>query len=246
MIKKKSHKEIASAFRKAATAYTAFRPRPGGAGNKLREENDTAPSGPDGIRNVVPAPSLLRPTDENNIKKSTVDQGMGDLPAPLETKSKVPAVMITEVDDEMPGTNLTGFAEAVPGAWPSTPGEDTRPDSPKVQEDRRTKRRSGHTAKYATALGIDPRLLEGATVDLESVLADFGWGSEDLSPKKVDDLQVDIRRELGRVEAGSWLGHLEQKDERVETVDNMLDKAIAECDVLDGLLTLYGVELGVS
>lgn len=245
MIKKKSNKEIANAFRKAATAYTAFKPRPGGAGDKLREEKITSPSGPDGITDVVPAPSFLRLADENGVKKSAVEQGMGDLPTPLENTSEVPAVEITEAIDEVPDSIVNRSAEAVPGAWPSTPGE-SEDKPPKVQDDRRTKRRSDHTAKYATALGIDPSLLEGATVDLESVLADFGWGSEDLSTKKVDDLQASIRREIGRVEAGSWLGHLEQKDERVEMVDKMLDKAIAECDVLDGLLTLYGVELGVS
>jgi hypothetical protein len=47
------------------------------------------------------------------------------------------------------------------------------------------------------------------------------------------------------VEAGSWLNHLEQKDDRVEAVEKMLDRAIAECDELEGLLTLYNVELSV-
>ncbi len=245
MIKKKSHKEIANAFRKAATAYTAFRPRPGGAGDKLREEKITPPSGPDGITDVVPAPSISRPTDGNSVKRLAVEQGMGDLPTPLEITFEIPAVEVTEAVGEVPESNVNNSAEAVPGAWPSTPGE-SEAKFPKVQDDRRTKRHSGHTAKYATALGIDPSLLEGTTVNLEAVLADFGWGREDLSTKKVDDLQADIRREIGRVEAGSWLGHLEQKDERVEMVDKMLDKAIEECDVLDGLLTLYSVELGVS
>lgn len=243
MIKKKSNKEIANAFRKAATAYTAFRPRPGGASDKLREERTTTPNGPDGITDVVPAPSLLRPTNEKSVINAAVEQG-GELPTPSENTFQIPAVEITEAD-QLPDISLDGAAEAVPGGWPSTPGEsEVKP--PEVQDGRGTKRRSGHTAKYATALDIDPSLLEGATVDIESVLADFGWGSEDLSAKKVDDLQADIRKEIGRVEAGSWLGHLEQKDERVGMVDKMLDKAIAECDVLDGLLTLYGVELGVS
>jgi hypothetical protein len=59
-------------------------------------------------------------------------------------------------------------------------------------------------------------------------------------------LENDIKREIARVEAGSWLNHLEQKDDRVEAVERMLDRAIAECDELEGLLTLYNVELGVS
>ena len=244
MIKKKSNMEIANAFRKAATAYNAFRPRPGGAGDKLREGKDNGTTGPDGITDVVPAPSLSRPINERNPKYPPVEEGTESAPTSSEAQAEVPAVKITEAVGEEPINSLKEAAEEVPQLGQSA--VDPRSKSPKLQEERRVKRRSSHTAKYATALDIDPGLLEGVTVDIDSILADFGWDSEELSTEKVDDLQADIRREIGRVEAGSWLGHLEQKDERVETVDRMLDKAIAECDALDGLLTLYSVELGVS
>lgn len=111
---------------------------------------------------------------------------------------------------------------------------------------RRQKRRSNHDLKFLTKLGIDPSILDGRGLDFESTLVDFGWGSSELHPRKIDSLETDLRRELGRVEAGSWLGHLEQKDDRVEAVERMLDRAIAECDELEGLLTLYNVELSVG
>jgi len=245
MIKKKSNKEIANTFRKAATAYNAFKPRAGGAGDKLREEKDKGASGPNGITGVVPAPSFSRTTSQDSVRTPTVEEAIVNLPTLPEAKQGPPAVQITEAADEVPKNSLSGLAAEVSEPRAPSPGK-SRSKSPQTQEDRRTKRRSGNSAKYAAALGIDPNLLEGGTVDIESVLADFGWGSEGLSTKKVDELQAEMRREIGRFEAGSWLGHLEQKDERVETVDRMLDKAIAECDALEGLLTLYGVELGVS
>lgn len=67
-----------------------------------------------------------------------------------------------------------------------------------------------------------------------------------LDAKQVDSLQAGLRREIARLEAGSWIGHPEQKDERITQVGKLLDKAISECDTMDSLLRLYSVELSVS
>ncbi|KAI9838329.1 MAG: hypothetical protein M1819_005597 [Sarea resinae] len=242
MIKKKSNKDIANAFRKAATAYNAFRPRAGGAGERLREEKPKA-EGPDGINAVVPAPSLLRGLSADSPSQSSAP----DLPLKAAARSSLPAEQVPEVKVSEPTSEATKDQDklATPQEEkPRAPSPETsRSKSPKAEEARRQKRRSGLTAKYLTSLDINPSILEGATVDIDSVLGDFGWGGEDGRTKKVETLEVDIKREIGRVEAGSWLGHLEQKDDRVETVEKLLDKAIAECDELEGLLTLYGVEL---
>lgn len=64
-----------------------------------------------------------------------------------------------------------------------------------------------------------------------------------MQPKKLDAFEADLKREIARVEAGSWLNNTEHNDERVEAVEKMLDKVIGECDELEGLLTLYNVEL---
>ena len=115
-----------------------------------------------------------------------------------------------------------------------------------TQEDRRRKRPSNNSAKYAKALRIDPVVLEDRTTEIESALSDFGWGEGDMNKKSILDLQSDIRRDLAKLETGSWLGNDDHNDERVVAVGRMLDKAIAECEEMDGLLTLYNVELGVS
>lgn len=75
---------------------------------------------------------------------------------------------------------------------------------------------------------------------------DFGWGEEETVTTSYEELHSAIKKDLAKVETGSWLGNFEHNDERVATVGNMLDKAIAECEEFDGLLTLYNVELGVS
>jgi hypothetical protein len=61
--------------------------------------------------------------------------------------------------------------------------------------------------------------------------------------QKIEDLEADIRREIGRVEATSWLGNLEQQEGKVEQLAVLIDKTIEECEELEGLLTLYSHEL---
>jgi hypothetical protein len=67
---KKTTREL---FAKAATTYTAFKPRAGGAAAKLFG-NDPKTNEPDGITGVVPAPNLLR-TKTNDSTKSAVSAG---------------------------------------------------------------------------------------------------------------------------------------------------------------------------
>ncbi|KAI9839434.1 MAG: hypothetical protein M1837_002083 [Sclerophora amabilis] len=238
MIKKKSNRDVATAFRKAATAYNAFKPRTGGAGDRLLEKDEPASDGPDGITGVVPAPSLVSRFSEDSRRGPAVEQ------VPPEKPSLLGESVSAESSLHVPEVTVTNPS---PLPAPSTPRDSSpekpRSKSPKSKELKRQKRRSQQTARYVSALDIDPRLVEGRSAEFESILDEFGWGGELGRDKKLDTLKAEVRRELGRVEAGSWLGHLEQKDERVDAVEKMLDRTIAECEELDGLLTLYGVEL---
>ena len=249
MIKKRSPKEIANVFRKAAVAHSAFKPRSGGAADKIRGEALKTPNTPDGINGVFPAPSLLRETSQDNVKAAT----------PTETttiRSFTPEKLRPEQINNLPEVKIT----TTPLILTNTPENPVSKvaqnlDAPleqatnvqrSVKEEQRRKRPSNHSAKYAKALGIDPNLLEGRTLDFEIALSDFGWGEDETEKSSYDDFQHNIRRDLAGVETGSWLGSFEHNDERVTVVGKMLDKAIAECEELDGLLTLYNVELGVS
>ncbi|MCJ1399208.1 hypothetical protein MMC11_002410 [Xylographa trunciseda] len=242
MIKKKSTKDIANAFRKAALAHNAFKPRLGGAAERVRDEGLKSPNTPDGINGVFPAPSLLRDISQDKLK----------VPATLPTPISRP--ISPDLPETVPNVTVTPspapeVAEAGPPTVnalqrPSPSPEDKPSSASSLPDERRRKRRSNHSVKYAKALGIDHNLLEGRTIDIESILTDFGWGDGEVVKTSYDDLQNAIRRDLAKVETGSWLGSFEHTDERVATVSSLLDKAISECEELDGLLTLYNVELG--
>ncbi|KAG9667989.1 hypothetical protein KCU99_g6034, partial [Aureobasidium melanogenum] len=253
MIKKKTGPKLADALRKAAAAQGAFKPRAGGAAERMRAmaEAATKGQGPDGITGVVPAP----------LRKMSVDPGKPELPVSPVKPEFPPAVAEVVPESEARGTETEILPKVaneteqihkpvdgatVEGYFPQ-PEPEQQAKQPEVAvvapEPRRPKRRSAQQENHLRSLNIDPRLLDGRGIQFESILSDFGWGSGLLKGRQLEDLEADLKRELGRVEAGSWLGHLEQKDDRVDVVDQMLDRAIAECDELDGLLTIYSAEL---
>ena len=246
MIKQKSKRDLAGTFRKAATAYNAFKPRPGGAGDR-QQEPEKVPGGPDGITGVVPAPSLLRGTSQDSSASGALDQPSKEKAYFSPPPESLPEVTVTATSPG--GAQSYGSMQALQGLKgtrePSP--ERRRSASPSRPAPLRRKSRAAETARSVSALGVDPSLLQRKTVDIEAILDDFGcWAGELGRIKKPETFEAELRRELGRVEAGSWLGYLEQKDERVEDVERLLDRAIAECDELEGLLTLYSVELSVS
>lgn len=242
MIKKKSTKEIASTFRRAATAANAFKPRAGGPVD--RSQADIS-SGGDGITGVFQAPSLLRGLSQETSRSTTPAQGNASRPS-------TPA---TQVDASSVPSSLNPVRSATPkiGATSGQVQESkaTSPEKAAVPEgkpagDHRKRKRSDHSTKYAEILGVHPSLLEGRTFEIEDVLSDFGWSGESRQKASFEGLQSGIRKELANIEAGSWLGTVESNDDRTAGVGDMLDKVMAECEELDCLLTLYNVELGVS
>lgn len=256
MIKKKSNKDIAGAFRKAANAYGAFKPRPGGAGERLlaaakKQQADEA--GPDGITSVVPAPSLARSANE---PPKSPEEG-----ATAETTEAVAATAQDTTVSSPPTVEITEHAaEEIPEAQISLPvpekargssvdignlNDRSRTPSPTAQGPRR-RRREDHTIKYCQALAIDPAVLDGRGIEFDDILTDLGWNGRLSDEKKIEDLEADVRREIGRVEAASWLGNLEQQEGKVEQLAVLIDKTIEECEELEGLLTLYSHELNVG
>ncbi|KAL2822850.1 exocyst complex component Sec3-domain-containing protein [Aspergillus granulosus] len=256
MIKKKSNKDVAGAFRKAATAYGAFKPRPGGAGEKLlaaaKKQAAAASAEPDGITGVVPAPSLLRrPTDpssttpEEPMKEAPVTPSVAPgtkdaLPPDVSAPIEPPKVEVTEAAPDPSVAPLAADANATTMA--ATTDERSRSVSPSPR-DRRRRRHEDNTIKYCHALGLDPKILAGRGVDFDDILTDLGWNGRLSDEQKIEDLEADVRREIGRVEATSWLGNLEQQEGKVDQLAKLIDKTIEECEELDNLLTLYSHEL---
>ncbi|KAH3985315.1 hypothetical protein HBH70_046860 [Parastagonospora nodorum] len=243
--------EAATKFRKAAAAAGAFKPRAGGAAAKLFAPKETKSSDePDGISGVfVPQ----RPIPKEAPKEVSMEESKQPDDAPKaipDRASKERPRISTEV---VPSVTISSPLSAAPAA--PLPEEEEKSLAPSSDistlqtittepEVRRKKRRSNQQITNISNLGIDPGLIDEQGLEFEGLLAELGWGSSELSAKNIDSLENDIKREIARVEAGSWLNHLEQKDDRVEAVERMLDRAIAECDELEGLLTLYNVELG--
>lgn len=263
MVKKKSNKDIAGAFRKAATAYGAFKPRPGGAGERLlaaakKQQADEA--GPNGITGVVPAPSHVRSPDE--ARKTPAEETVAAAAAATEgVMTKEAPATVSPVGTTTPTVEITQHAaeegaqaattepgrERIPDSLPEISELDDRPRTPSpASQSRRRRRREDHTIKYCQALGIEPSILDGRGVDFDDILTDLGWNGRLSDEQKIEDLEADVRREIGRVEATSWLGNLEQQEGKVEQLAVLIDKTIDECDELEGLLTLYSHELNVS
>ncbi|EME89300.1 uncharacterized protein MYCFIDRAFT_104310, partial [Pseudocercospora fijiensis CIRAD86] len=258
MFKKRA---IADRLKKAATAANAFKPRPGGAAEKILKAKAERDGEPDGITGVVPRPQLRKqdeppmtpvdatPTD--SLAVSTPERPKLESPKPEPPVVEISSPQSPEQTQIPPPEDVRRSVELFDGPSQLRP----TPDQPTDEEERleqrqvrqaqvKIKRRSAQQEKYLAALGIDRTLLEGKGLEFEMMLTDFGWNDNILQPKQLAALEVDLRREQGRVEAGSWLSHTDAaREERVAQVEGLLDKAIAECDELEGLLTLYHVEL---
>ncbi|WEW58346.1 GTP-Rho binding exocyst subunit [Emydomyces testavorans] len=217
MVKKKPGKDLANAFRKAATAYSAFKPRAGGAAERLMAAKEKADNEPDGITSVIPAPFLRVQSSETgkgtSTKETTGSQGSPKLGAKDASAAKSKAI--------------------------ETSSRKKRPVSPMPPPEPR----EDNSAQYCNALGINHSLLNGRGVDFDHILTDLGWDGKLQDDKNAEDLEADIRREIGRVQASSWLGHLESQEGQANELAQLFDRAIEECEELDGLLTLYSHEL---
>lgn len=231
---------------KAATAANAFKPRAGGAGERLLASKAKISNEPDGVTGVVPAPSAVRGVsgDSTGPTSKVSSSGRpsmetGDRPyVPRTTAASAPSGdPLMENDASIdPWTYNQGRGDA--GSLHSrqaSQAQDSRPLPPPSRYN-----------ESLAALDIDAATFDGRGRDYEATLAEFGWSSEILQARTLETMEVDLRKEVGRLEAGSWLGHTGQGDERVVHFEAALDRAIAECDEMEGLLTLYGVELSVS
>ncbi|KAG9236351.1 exocyst complex component Sec3-domain-containing protein [Amylocarpus encephaloides] len=239
MIKKKSKGDIAGSFMKAAKAANSFKPRAGGAAERLREMAAKQTDGPDGITEVVPAPSLVRgmSSDSTNMPAAAVSSPGKVSPARVSPRKKnesIPEVKISVPLSERP-TSVEG---------PVPPPKDMAvAEKPKGREPRRPKPVSETMQKELNSLGIDTSILGGKGTDLVELWEQFGWVGEGIRSKNIDQMQEEIDRELNKVQAGGWLTRLDEEDERIQGIKSGLDKCIEECEELDGLLTLYSVEL---
>ncbi|KZZ97820.1 Exocyst complex, component Exoc1 [Ascosphaera apis ARSEF 7405] len=276
--------DVANALKKASNAYAAFRPRAGGAGERLlaaavaEKEREkaaaaaaasgstvsggtsptTVPGEGDGITGVLRAPILRSlstdtagsmPTPHSTTAEATTPQ-----PASIKEKAP-PALTPLATSDEALGkdANKAILEPVTPAIEVSQAPDDSKfieqamedaASAPKTQAERLRQKRQDELAECCSAIGVDPTLLSSRGVEFDDILTSIGWTGRLAEDKRIEDLEADVRREIGRVQAGSWLGHLElQQEGKVDQLAQLFDKTIAECDELEGLLTLYSHEL---
>ncbi|KAF2675471.1 hypothetical protein BT63DRAFT_436359 [Microthyrium microscopicum] len=250
---KKSAKEM---FKSAANAYGAFKPRAGGAAAKiLLAGTESKTNEPDGITGVVPAPGLNRTKTTESMKTINSDQNsIQQTPTSATATKSLPDLKVTSPkspDEPMP--NALNLSKAAPATTTTTNKmSDLQQKAAELQQKskaeeeeaaRRKVRRTPQQLKYLDRLGVDSSLLEGRGLEYEALLEEF-WPQDVWHTKPVENLQAEIRRELSRVQTGSWFEHIALHDEERNAAIKLIDNAVEECDVLEKLLTIYSVELG--
>ncbi|EMC99941.1 hypothetical protein BAUCODRAFT_356102 [Baudoinia panamericana UAMH 10762] len=280
MIKKNA---VRDRFKKAAATANAFKPRPGGAAEKIlraKAEREAGAASPttdvDGISGFVPRPGAAAAREDpmaaaaaapvasvgepiglgvqgaDEARSPTVEVENPTSPyqdeASKQSQTVRAPVQLTDEAAARASEHRTPEQQALEDAGEHAEREmhDQQEAVRKVTPQVKIKRRSNYHQRNLAALGIDPSILKDKGLDFENLLEDFGWSDRALEPKKLAELEADLRREQGRLEAVSWLsGDADvARGEKVTQVEGLLDKAIAECDELEGLLTLYSVELG--
>ncbi|XXG95521.1 hypothetical protein Hte_001785 [Hypoxylon texense] len=228
MIKaKKSKGDLAGALWKAASAAAAFKPRPGGAGERLRELQNKSTDGPDGITSVVPAPRRPEPKPEIPKPAESARQSVDKGPT-------VPEVKVTVPNSSRPTSLQASVKESHRKSLELARQEDVPRRLAVV----------GNDSKYLTALGVDMSLLADNSTEFARWLDHFGWvPGEQMRSRNFEEMKLDVDRELNKAQAGGWVVRFQEEDDRVEAIKKGLDVAISECDELDNLLTLYSVEL---
>ncbi|KAJ0342838.1 hypothetical protein COL922a_000662 [Colletotrichum nupharicola] len=235
MIKaKKSKGDLAGVLWKAASAAAAFKPRAGGAGERLRLAANKSAEPAEGITTVFRPPP--RPVSSDGPKEATPDATPDAAPAapaePAKRTSGVPEVEVTVPNSSRP-TSLQPSVKEV-----------KKPEEPASKEEARKSLVIGNDAKYLASLGVDPSVLDNRSTEFTKWLDYFGWVPGDkMRTRNVDEMKMDLERELNKAQAGGWVARFQEEDDRVEAIKRGIDTAISECEEMENLLTLYSVEL---
>lgn len=243
MIKKKTKGDVANTFLRAAKtagAFSAFKPRAGGAAERLREAQSKPSEGPDGISGVVPAPFLLRGMSDESMNSTT---SVASIASTEKTPTRKANENIPEVKITVPQSNRPSSIEG-----PTKASQDLVSEKPKVREVKRQRPPAEIMAKEIRAIGVDPVILGDRGGELLTAWEEYGFTpGQGMRTINVDQMQERMQQDLDKIQTGSeFLKFMDEQDEKIAAIHRGFDEAIAECDELDGLLTLYLVELDVS
>lgn len=222
--KKKSTGDIANRFRLAATTYSA-----GGLLGKNKSPvtprtptfGSFGPIGPDGakgkgasIKDKISGP-IIEPPPRSDARASLspTSSPSSTGPYPFEQSNTDENLKDTGPSSDAPGAKQRQTVEGV--------------ESPTTRQRKELERSI-----------LDDLDTSHLSFQIDQVLKEFNWDWRG----KVENLEADIRKELAAVEAKNVLIN-PGGDERLDELSKMFDDAIEQCEALDGLLTLYAVEL---
>jgi len=219
--KKKSTGDIANRFRLAATTYSA-----GGLLGKSKSPVTPrtatfSPISPDGvkgkgvsIKDKISGPIIEpQPRSDARASLSPTDSPSSAGPYPF----------------ERPNTD-----ESPKGTWSPSDTSGTK-QGQTLEETESPTTRQRKELERSVLDDLDTSYL---SFQIDQVLKEFNWDW----CGKVENLEADVRKELAVVEAKNVLIN-PGGDERLDELSKMFDDAIEQCEALDGLLTLYAVEL---
>ncbi|KAI0996142.1 hypothetical protein K3495_g12039, partial [Podosphaera aphanis] len=223
-----SKSEVSSVFSGASNALNSFKPRAGGAVDRLKDsfKDFKSKSSDDSsiTANIIPPSNLLR----------------------LPGSTSLPIVSLKVPDTTLMEENATPESErSMQSDQKNTSASlDASSESLKPHETKKNKSPIERVSKELSSIGVDPLTLSGRGGDLVSAWDQFGWVGEGIRSKNIDQMKDEVEREICRIQADGWLSRLEEEDERIDAIKMGFDNVIEECEELDGLLTLYLVELG--
>ncbi|KAI9659744.1 MAG: hypothetical protein M1831_003642 [Alyxoria varia] len=237
-----------SKWRKAANAAVAFKPRAGGAGARLlASKNESKESNePDGVTEVVPAPSAARNLSSDRIPPLATSRTSQEQNQDVGANYEAPQVSVTSPETpkpRIPAAENPADATAVRDRSLSSADNITPAPLKLSHEEIYRNQRHEELNKYASALDIDPSVLDNRGLDYDIVVSKLGWSDDVLNPKTLEKIKGSLQKDVNNFAAGSWLKHSGQEDHRVYEFERFLNKAISECDEMEGFLTMYGAKL---
>lgn len=196
--------------------------------------NTKSEEGPDGITGVVPAPPRPQETPKEPVIQTPQEAPATPEPPKVIPKSPNRNSLVPEVKVSVPSRPSSSHG----------PVEEVTKSKQAEKTDTRRPVNAGNDVRYLQTLGVDPTLLDDRSGEFCKWLDHFGWVPGDqMRSRHVDEMQIEVDREMNKAQAGGWLARFREEDDRVDAIKIGIDVAIAECEELDNLLTLYSVEL---
>lgn len=231
-IKPSSIADVNETFDGTTNVLNSLKPRAGGVLDRLKDLKKISHEDLNTSTGIAPGQWLLQNNNSKNSLASNSPNTDKQLPREYEEKLEPQAFTLQPEPLTQDQVSLS-------------PVNDTNEDLMPILK-KKIKPSTDRVTKELASLGIDPLILAGRSSELKNAWEQFGWVRDGMRTKNIEEMKDEVERELNRIQTGGWLSRLEEDNEKIDAIKIGFDKVAEECDELNGLLTLYLVELGVS